>query len=103
MTDEEVVVLAGMMNVTEPSLRELMKTPECRAEFARIQAKTAIHQDGLVAQAIRDAVRQEREDVDAFLAARVAPCKCLTDGYAPCMACAEMVHIRAALKERPER
>lgn len=88
--------------LTDAELLELAKLPEFRAEMARNQAKTAIHLDALVAEAIRAAVKQDRVEADALLEKRLSECFCEKEPQ-PCAACMEVARIRGALLARPER
>jgi hypothetical protein len=49
-----------MTELTDAQLVELSKNPEFRAEIAIRQAKTPVHGMALIAEAIREAVKQDR-------------------------------------------
>lgn len=90
-----------MSGIDETALRQLLRTPECRAELARLQAKTSIHQDALVAEAIRDAVKQDRDEADALLAQRIDDCLFCSGSESPCAECRETARLRGTLAARP--
>ena len=83
--------------------------PEFRAEAARSLAVEAPRRAcdselrHYIAAAIREAVRQDRKEVDELLAQRLEKdCFCHKDDM-PCEACLEVARIRGALSARPER
>jgi hypothetical protein len=92
---------------TNDELKELIKVPEVRAEMARLQAKTTIHHDSLVAEAIREAVRQERKDIEEWLGTLHKDCICTTQlvppEESPCQVCLEIARIQGGIMGRPER
>jgi len=90
---------------TDAELLEALKIPEFRAEAAIQSAKTGVDLWARVAQAIRDAVKQERQDVDQFLAARLDRCASCGGDWdgPPCAACMDVARVRDELARRPER
>jgi hypothetical protein len=91
-----------MTKLTNEQLVELAKNPEFRAELAVRQAKTSGDLLARIAGAIRDAVRQDRTEVDAMLAQRVDECFCADEGEV-CNTCCEVARVRGSLSARPER
>lgn len=90
--------------LTDAELLELAKNPEMRAELAVRQAKTQVHLVALVAEAIRDAVKQDRAEATEILAKRMNECFCAKEpDLMPCQSCYETSSIMGMLKARSER
>lgn len=91
--------------LTDEQLLELAKNPEFRAEIAVKQAKSPVHLIALIAEAIRDAVKQDRAEVDEILEQRTKDCFCADNDpeQGPCQACYETAVIQGTLKARKER
>ena len=91
--------------LTDEQILELAKVPEMRAELAIKQAKTPVHLIALVAGAIRDAVRQDREEFKAILKKRMDECFCASEDAdkGPCQSCYETSVILGMLEGKSER
>lgn len=77
-------------------LATLRLTPEFRSEVVLQLAKTPVHLTALIAEAIRDAVKQDRKYLGEKLQEQIKLCLCVEES-SPCNGCISIARIQGLI------